>query len=208
MIWGIHFEQRFGFRIDRESLVSSLSKKVVRLDRFFRTGKNTFGLLEWEVSEWCYLKPSSNYAASGSLFLPRNVRLSWQCARHWVHYVPWETAFFRRDPLSPPFHVNIMYGLRFLQASALLPLYRKGEYPARGIPVRFTEVPAIKKPEKEQRMKNGSTTASWKRRKNARRASCLDLVTLLRKELVENPDIVAWLGISTSANTMISTGAA
>ena len=41
-----------------------------------------------------------------------------------------------------------MYGLRFLQASALLPLYRKGEYPARGIPVRFTEVPAIKKPGK------------------------------------------------------------
>ena len=148
MIWGIHFEQRFGFRIDRESLVSSLSKKVVRRDRFFRTDKNTFGLLEWEVNEWCYLKPSSNYAASGSLFLPRNVRLSWQCARHWVHYVPWETAFFRRDPLSPPFHVNIMYGLRFLQASALLPLYRKGEYPARGIPVRFTEVPAIKKPGK------------------------------------------------------------
>ena len=44
-------EQRFGVRIDRESLVSSLSKKVVRRDRFFRNDKNTFGLLEWEVSE-------------------------------------------------------------------------------------------------------------------------------------------------------------
>ena len=24
-------------------------------------------------------------------------------------------AFFQRDPLSPPFHVNLMWGLRFLQ---------------------------------------------------------------------------------------------
>jgi DNA-directed RNA polymerase delta subunit len=31
-------------RVDRESLVSSLSKKVARGDRFLRTGKNTFGL--------------------------------------------------------------------------------------------------------------------------------------------------------------------
>jgi transposase len=43
--------QRFGVQIDRESLVSSLSKKVVRGDRFFRAGRNTFGLLEWEVHE-------------------------------------------------------------------------------------------------------------------------------------------------------------
>jgi hypothetical protein len=43
--------KRFGVTIDRESLVSSLSKKVVRRDRFCRTGKNTFGLLEWEGDE-------------------------------------------------------------------------------------------------------------------------------------------------------------
>ena len=30
--------------VDRESLVSSLSKKVARHDRFLRTGKNTFAL--------------------------------------------------------------------------------------------------------------------------------------------------------------------
>ena len=45
-------------------------------------------------------------------------------------------------------------------------------------------------------------------RKNARRASCLDLVTLLRKELVEHPDKAAWLGIATNAKTMVTTGAA
>jgi hypothetical protein len=35
----------FHVNVDRESLVSSLSKKVARSDRFLRTGKNTFGLL-------------------------------------------------------------------------------------------------------------------------------------------------------------------
>jgi len=37
-------QKRFGIAIDRESLVSALSKKVARKDRFIRTGKNTFGL--------------------------------------------------------------------------------------------------------------------------------------------------------------------
>ena len=35
---------RFGARIDRESLVSALTKRVQRADRFVRTQKNTFGL--------------------------------------------------------------------------------------------------------------------------------------------------------------------
>jgi len=34
----------FGVSIDRESLVSSLTKKVARNDRFLRTDKNTFAL--------------------------------------------------------------------------------------------------------------------------------------------------------------------
>src|SRR5882724_7237919 len=34
----------FSLSVDRESLVSSLSKKVARGDRFLRTAKNTFGL--------------------------------------------------------------------------------------------------------------------------------------------------------------------
>src|SRR5271166_5646808 len=38
-------QQAFGVTVDRESLVSSLTKKVVRGDRFTRTAKNTFGLL-------------------------------------------------------------------------------------------------------------------------------------------------------------------
>jgi hypothetical protein len=34
----------FHVTVDRESLVSSLTKKIARGDRFLRTGKNTFGL--------------------------------------------------------------------------------------------------------------------------------------------------------------------
>jgi hypothetical protein len=30
-----------------------------------------------------------------------------------------------RDPMSPPFHVNLIYGLRFLQFTLVAPLYKK-----------------------------------------------------------------------------------
>jgi len=38
--------QRFGEKFDRESLVSALSKRVVRGDRFKRTAPNTFAALD------------------------------------------------------------------------------------------------------------------------------------------------------------------
>jgi hypothetical protein len=39
-------ESTFGVRPDRESLVSALTKKVRRNDRFTRPGSNTFALRE------------------------------------------------------------------------------------------------------------------------------------------------------------------
>lgn len=60
------------------------------------------------------------------------------------------TAFYQRDPLSPKFRFNLMWGLRFLHFSLLVPLYHsKLEAPPRSLPVRFLEVPAIKKPRKK-----------------------------------------------------------
>ena len=56
------------------------------------------------------------------------------------------TAFWQRDPLSPPFRLNLQWGLRFLQASLLLPLHRKHHVNARAIPVRFVAAPSVKKP--------------------------------------------------------------
>lgn len=59
-----------------------------------------------------------------------------------------KTASWQRDPMSPPFHVNLRWGLRFAQASILFPHYREGNYGARGVPVCFKEAPAVKKPGK------------------------------------------------------------
>lgn len=59
-----------------------------------------------------------------------------------------KTAFWQRDPMSPPFHTNLILGLRFIQASLLLPHYHEGDFAARGYPVAFQEAPALKKPGK------------------------------------------------------------
>jgi hypothetical protein len=58
-------------------------------------------------------------------------------------------AFYQRDPLSPPFHVNLVLGLRFLQASLLLPLHRSSAVGARALPIRFEEVSRVKRPGKK-----------------------------------------------------------
>lgn len=41
----VRIQSAYGVAVDRESLVSSLTKKVARGDRFLRTEPNTFGLL-------------------------------------------------------------------------------------------------------------------------------------------------------------------
>jgi hypothetical protein len=58
-------------------------------------------------------------------------------------------AFYQRDPMSPPFHVNLTLGLRFLQASLLLPLHRTAQVGTRALPVRFEEVSRVKRPGKK-----------------------------------------------------------
>jgi hypothetical protein len=53
---------------------------------------------------------------------------------------------YGRDPMSPPFHCNLMLGLRFLQCSLQLPLYRVTKASPRALPVRFLEVPVLQRP--------------------------------------------------------------
>ncbi len=54
---------------------------------------------------------------------------------------------YRRDPLSPPFHTNLVRAQRFMQLSACLPAGdRDGS--ARAIPVRFAHSPSVPKPKK------------------------------------------------------------
>jgi len=52
-----------------------------------------------------------------------------------------------RDPLSPPFHVNLIYGLRFFQVTVLCPfLDRQEPLVARSIPPCFEASPVVAKP--------------------------------------------------------------
>ena len=54
---------------------------------------------------------------------------------------------YRRDPLSPPFHVNLVRGQRFIQISAALPP-DKEDAPPRMIPIDFAHAPTAVKPRK------------------------------------------------------------
>jgi hypothetical protein len=72
-----------------------------------------------------------------------------------------QQAFYQRDPLSPPFHVNLVLGLRFLQASLLVPTYRLAAVGTRGLPIRFEEVSRVQKPSR------GAPTEAWEEYKQA-----------------------------------------
>jgi hypothetical protein len=59
-------------------------------------------------------------------------------------------ACWQRDPMSPPFRINLAWGLRFLQVSLVLPLYgQEPDCSPRALPVRFAECPVVRKPGKQ-----------------------------------------------------------
>ena len=58
-------------------------------------------------------------------------------------------AGWHRDPMSPPFHVNLRWGVRYLQASLLVRQACDGpEAGCRSLPIRFEPAPWIRKPGK------------------------------------------------------------
>jgi len=83
-----------------------------------------------------------------------------------------QQAFFQRDPLSPKFHVNLMLGLRFLQASLLVPLFRRSKVGARAIPSAFEEASVVKhprrKPAPRQRQASRRTPGNQATRRNCK----------------------------------------
>lgn len=89
---------------------------------------------------------------------------------------------WQRDPLSPPFHLNFLYGLRFLQASLLFPHYQEGDFPPRAIPVRFQEAPVLKKPGKRASHDQQQEYKKLKPLKNLSRQA-LELLRGLRASL-------------------------
>jgi DDE superfamily endonuclease len=91
-------------------------------------------------------------------------------------------AFYQRDPLSPPFHVNLMLGLRFLQASLLVPLHRNAPVGTRALPIRFQEVSRIKRPGKKATEEMQKQYKEAVKQKNLSR-SFVDMGKQLRQEL-------------------------
>jgi len=67
-------------------------------------------------------------------------------------------ASMGRDPMSPPFHVNLCYGLRFVQASILV-TSKPEAGPARALPVRFDFAPPAKKPRQNKPQKSAVKTS-------------------------------------------------
>lgn len=93
-------------------------------------------------------------------------------------------AFYGKDPLSPPFHLNLSLGLRFLQASLLAPLYRTSTAGTRAIPIRFQEVSRVKRPGKKSTEELQKQYREAVKQKNLSR-SFVEMGKQLRQELDE-----------------------
>jgi hypothetical protein len=91
-----------------------------------------------------------------------------------------------RDPLSPPFHVNLCYGLRFVQVSLLVsPLESPGA--ARALPVRFDFAPPAAKP---KRSAAPEAHAAYKKEKKQRALPVAGVaaITSVRQSLDERAE--------------------
>jgi hypothetical protein len=91
-------------------------------------------------------------------------------------------AFYQRDPLSPPFHLNLVLGLRFLQASLLVPLHRNRAVGTRALPIRFQEVARVKRPGKKATEELQQQYRQAVKQRNLSR-SFVDMGRQLRQEL-------------------------
>ncbi len=90
-----------------------------------------------------------------------------------------------RDPMSPPFHVNFCYGLRFVQVSALVsPRHAAG--PARALPVRFDFAPPARKPKKNAPPEAWDTYKEEQKKRTLTLAG-VEAITSLRQSLDQRP---------------------
>jgi len=69
-----------------------------------------------------------------------------------------------RDPLSPPFQVNFIKGIRMIQFAVILPLHRIAGVTARSIPVLFEPVESLAKPKKKASAKEKAAYNKAKRK--------------------------------------------
>jgi len=86
---------------------------------------------------------------------------------------------YRRDPLSPPFHVNFVRGMRFVQLSALS---RQRDGFCRMIPIDFQQAPL---PARPSRQASAEQQQAYKTALAAANINCLGLerIAMLRRQL-------------------------
>lgn len=75
------------------------------------------------------------------------------------------SARWYRDPMSPPFHVNLRFGLRYVHLAAILPLHHVGLDP-RAVSVAFVPAPSVKKPGKKATAEQVSEFKEAKKKQN------------------------------------------
>jgi hypothetical protein len=93
---------------------------------------------------------------------------------------------YLRDPLSPKFRHNLVLGLRYIQLSVLVPLYRlfpDEAVSAVALPVRFALAPVIRKPKSRRKPMTAAEEEAFKQVKAANTLShyMADHITELRK---------------------------
>ncbi len=104
-------------------------------------------------------------------------------ARKTGQKIPW--AKWLRDPLSPPFHTNLVWSLRFLHAALLLWPAKAAEGAARAIPIAFQLAPAVLKPKAPKKPKKSAQASEKKEYKKALRDHKKALKEYRRKQRKE-----------------------
>lgn len=93
-------------------------------------------------------------------------------------------ASWQRDPLSPPFHLNLRWGQRFIQMALLFPHHQQGDQDARSVPIRFEEAPVVRKPGKRATEEEKKTYREQKKKQNLS-THAVTLLTQQRQQLDE-----------------------
>ena len=87
-------------------------------------------------------------------------------------------TFWQRDPLGPPFHVNLLWGLRFLPFSLLVPLHQQQDASARALPLRFSDVAPVQKPGKKASEQEQQRYRAAKKQQNLSRQALTRMAEL------------------------------
>lgn len=143
------------------------TKRAIRqaLGSLICLGRRTLTRIIWttgrETQSWSseYFLHSRSHWAAAELFAPIAKSSLSYCRSKFIGVAIDDTtvkktgtqikqAFWSRDPMSPPFNVNLRLGIRFLQFAVLLPLHKTLQAAARSIPIWFEEVSAVKRPRK------------------------------------------------------------